>query len=60
MAGEMRFAEVRKMPEAKGYYLARIRGSHHLFEKPGGGLAPLPVHHGKVKYVYVRKIENLD
>jgi predicted RNA binding protein YcfA (HicA-like mRNA interferase family) len=35
MASEKRFPEVRKMREAKGYRLDRIRGSHHVFVKPG-------------------------
>ena len=59
MAGEMRFADVQKMLEAKGYFLHRIAGSHHLFKKPGGGSFAVPVHHGKVKPVYVRQIEKL-
>lgn len=48
------------MLESKGYRLDRIRGSHHVFEKPGLPPAIIPVHHGKVKYAYVHKIEKLD
>ena len=59
MAGEMRFPEVQKMLEAKGYFLHRIAGSHHVFKKPGVGTFAVPVHHGKVKPVYVRQIEKL-
>lgn len=59
MASEMRFSEVRKMLEAKGYRLARINGSHHIFAKPGAVHQSIPVHHGKVKPNYVRKIEKL-
>ena len=33
MASEMRFAEVRKMLEAKGYALHHVAGSHHIFKK---------------------------
>ena len=47
------------MLESKGYALDRITGSHHLFEKPGSLSVVVPVHHGKVKYGYVRKIEKL-
>ena len=47
------------MLEAKGYTLARISGSHHVFTKPGRLPASIPVHHGKVKHVYVRKIQKL-
>jgi predicted RNA binding protein YcfA (HicA-like mRNA interferase family) len=59
MAGEKRFRDVRKMLEAKGYNLARISGSHHIFTKPGALPVSVPVHHGKVKPAYVRQIEKL-
>lgn len=59
MAGEMRFPEVRKMLEARGYFLHRTTGSHHVFKKPGAGSFVLPVHHRKVKLVYVKQIEKL-
>ncbi len=59
MASEVRLAEVRKMLEAKGYFLERVRGSHHYFKKAGGGSFAVPVRHGKVKPIYVRKIEKL-
>jgi predicted RNA binding protein YcfA (HicA-like mRNA interferase family) len=59
MASERRFPEVRKMLEAKGYFLHRISGAHHVFRKPGVGSFAVPVHHGKVKPVYVRQIEKL-
>jgi predicted RNA binding protein YcfA (HicA-like mRNA interferase family) len=55
----MRFSEVRKMLEAKGYRLDRVNGSHHIFVKPGIGHESVPVHGGQVKYRYVRKIKNL-
>ena len=60
MASELRFWEVKKMLEAKGYQLARIRGSHRVFEKAGFRPVVIPVHHGKVKHAYVRKIESLE
>lgn len=59
MASEMRFSEVKKLLEAKGYRLVRIRGSHHVFVKPGCRNEIVPVHHGKVKPSYVREIEKL-
>ena len=59
MAGEMRFSEVRKTLEAKGYRLNRINGSHHIFVKPGVRHESIPVHYGKVKPHYVRQIEKL-
>ena len=59
MAGELRFPEVQKMLESKGYFLHRVAGSHHVFKKPGAGTFAVPVHHGKVKPVYVKQIEKL-
>lgn len=48
------------MLEAKGYRLARIPGSHHVFVKPGARSVPIPVHQGKVKPAYVRMVEKLE
>ena len=59
MPSEVRFSEVRKMLEARGYQLVRVRGSHHVFVKPGCEHQSIPMHGGKVKYGYVRKIEKL-
>jgi len=59
VASEKRFSEVRKMLSRKGYTLARIAGSHHVFLKPGESPVSIPVHKGKVKSYYVRKIEKL-
>lgn len=59
MPSEVRFQEVRRRFEAHGWYLDRIRGSHHVFSKPGRGSFPVPVHGGKVQAVYVKKIERL-
>jgi predicted RNA binding protein YcfA (HicA-like mRNA interferase family) len=60
MAGEKRFSEVRRMLESKGYTLARISGSHHVFTKAGARSVPIPVHNGKVKPAYVRLVEDLE
>ena len=60
MPGDVRFSEVRKALESKGYRLDRIRGSHHVFEKPGLPPVIIPVHQGKVKYAYVHKVQKLD
>jgi predicted RNA binding protein YcfA (HicA-like mRNA interferase family) len=60
MAGDMRFPEVRKMLEAKGYFLKRVTGSHHIFKKHGCRSLPIPVHNGKVHPAYVRMIEKLE
>jgi len=60
MPGEVRFAEVRRMLEGKGYSLARISGSHHVFTKPGARPVPIPVHRGMVKPAYVRLVQRLE
>jgi predicted RNA binding protein YcfA (HicA-like mRNA interferase family) len=56
MPSSVRFAEVRRLLEEHGYGLKRISGSHHIFDKPGERPVPIPVHDGKVKYVYLRQI----
>jgi predicted RNA binding protein YcfA (HicA-like mRNA interferase family) len=59
MPSDVRYSEVARMLAAKGYQLERVRGSHFQFTKAGIGTFTVPVHHGKVKYGYVRKIEKL-
>jgi predicted RNA binding protein YcfA (HicA-like mRNA interferase family) len=59
MPSPVRFAIVKKMLEARGYRLDRVKGSHHVFKKPGVLDESVPVHKGLVKYGYVRKIEKL-
>src|SRR5689334_14341032 len=56
MPSEVRFAEVRRLVERAGWVLVRIRGSHHVFKRPKGMIYVIPVHHGMVKYAYVREI----
>jgi len=60
MPGEVRFSEVKAMLEGKGYRLARISGSHHVFTKAGARAVPIPVHGGKVKPAYVRVVRKLE
>lgn len=59
MPSPVRFSEVKRMLEAKGYTLHRCRGSHYQFVKPGVGTFTVPVHHNLVKVIYVKKIEKL-
>ena len=33
--------------ERKGWTLQRVRGSHHIYGKPGHGPLPVPVHGNK-------------
>jgi predicted RNA binding protein YcfA (HicA-like mRNA interferase family) len=51
--------EVTRLLKVKGYRLARVSGSHHVFTRPGELPVSIPVHRGKVKAFYVRQIEKL-
>ncbi len=59
MPSPVRFAEVKRMLEARGYVLSRISGSHHIFTKKGVAPVTIPVHHGKVKPAYVRQVQKI-
>jgi predicted RNA binding protein YcfA (HicA-like mRNA interferase family) len=56
---EIRYIEIRRLLESHGWKLDRVRGSHHVFSKPGEGSFPVPVHNGKVKAVYGKKLEKI-
>lgn len=60
MASEVKFKDVRRMIEDKGYTLARISGSHRVFTKDGARSVPIPVHKGKVKHVYMQMVKKLE
>lgn len=59
MADSVRFATLRARLESAGWKLTRVRGSHHVFVKPGRLPISIPVHTNKVKAVYARKIEEI-
>ncbi len=59
MPGPVRFSEVRRLLESKGYMLRRCKGSHYQFVKPGVGTFTVPVHGNLVKVIYVKKIKEL-
>ena len=60
MPSEVRFNKVKKTLKEKGYYLDRVSGSHHIFEKNDGSKSiSIPVHKNKVKPCYVKDIEKL-
>jgi predicted RNA binding protein YcfA (HicA-like mRNA interferase family) len=59
MPSPVRFAEVRKMLESKGYVYLRSKDSHFHFVKPGVGTFTVPVHNNLVKAAYVKKIQKL-
>lgn len=57
MAADLDFKALRKRLEEHGWTLARISGSHHVFTRPGCQPISIPVHRGKVKAVYGRKVD---
>ena len=59
MPSEVRLWEVEKLLKQNGWRLTRISSSHHIFDRLGGPQVSIPVHHGRVKQVYVRKIEKI-
>jgi predicted RNA binding protein YcfA (HicA-like mRNA interferase family) len=59
MANEIRFSLVRKILEEHGWALTRIAGSHHVFTKADNLPISIPVHRGRVKAIYVRKVERI-
>ncbi|NJO55497.1 MAG: type II toxin-antitoxin system HicA family toxin, partial [Rhodospirillales bacterium] len=59
MPSDIQFKQVRRLLEAHGWVLSRIHGSHHIFTKPEAQTVSIPVHHRKVKAIYVKQIEKL-
>ena len=59
MASEESFATIKKQLESNGWSLTRINGSHHIFTKPNRMPISIPVHRGKVKNVYARKVDKI-
>ena len=57
MPSPVRFAVVRRLLESKGYRLARLTGSHHVFVKTGMPHVNIPVHQNQVKHVYYRQAQ---
>lgn len=53
------FSDVRQILEMHGWTLARTRGSHHLFTKPGMRTFPVPVHNGVVTRRYLEELCDL-
>jgi len=50
------FAEARRVLEAFGWTLDRIRGSHHHFTSPTGARLVIPLQRPTLQPVYVRQI----
>lgn len=59
MPSDWRYAEVKRLLESNGWFLDRVRGSHHIFAKAGKRTIIVPVHGGRVTYVYVRQIKKI-
>ncbi|MEM8782535.1 MAG: type II toxin-antitoxin system HicA family toxin [Planctomycetota bacterium] len=59
MPSPVPFRKVRKLLEDAGWMLVRIKGSHHVFQRPGHGTFSVPVHGGKVKAHYAKIAEKL-
>ena len=57
MPSDVRFAELKRLFESHGWTFARIRGSHHVFTKPGHRSYPVAVHQGKVRGAAARDIQ---
>ena len=58
MGSDVRLAIVTTLFKRYGWWLDRVKGSHHLFTD-GSQAYSVPVHHGKVKYVYYKQIKKL-
>jgi predicted RNA binding protein YcfA (HicA-like mRNA interferase family) len=52
------FADIRNLLEYEGFYLDRVKGSHHVFKYAETSFV-VPVHNNKVKAIYVRKVLEL-
>ena len=52
------FADIRTLLLQEGFHLDRVTGSHHIFKRPGITF-PIPVHHNRVKSVYVKRVIEL-
>lgn len=53
-----RFEEVRAVLEAYGWFLSRVSGSHHIFQR-GAAVFSLPYRKPTVKAPYVRRVLKL-
>ena len=56
---EMSIREVTNVLGFFGYKLDRIKGSHHIFAKPGYDTITVPAHRGKVAKVYLKDLKKL-
>jgi len=52
---DVRFEELDRLLRLYDWELDTIRGSHHVYKRPGGRLLVIPFHRPRVLAVYVRK-----
>lgn len=52
------FDDIRTLLSQEGFQLDRVTGSHHIFKRPGITFV-IPVHHNRVKSVYVKRVIDL-
>lgn len=55
----VRIGELQSLMEYYGFSLARVRGSHHTFRHDTLPNVVLPVHQGKIKSIYVKRVLEL-
>jgi predicted RNA binding protein YcfA (HicA-like mRNA interferase family) len=58
MGSPVKFSVIVALFKRHGWWLDRVRGSHHLFTN-GDQSYTVPVHSNKVKYVYYKQIKKL-
>ena len=52
----MKFNEICKYAEIRGWKLDRIRGSHHIYTKPGKRSVPIQKHSKEIEGAYLKRI----
>jgi predicted RNA binding protein YcfA (HicA-like mRNA interferase family) len=52
------FTDIRNLLEYEGFYLDRVTDSHHVFIY-AETIFVIPIHHNKVKEIYVHKVLEL-
>lgn len=57
MSSTVPFRDLEKRLVTHGWELVRINGSHHIFSGVNRPMLSIPVHKGKVKRVYAKKID---
>ncbi|WP_406538636.1 type II toxin-antitoxin system HicA family toxin [Fibrobacter sp.] len=52
----MKFIEICKYAEDRGWVLNRINGSHYIYVKPGKRSVPVQKHSKEIEGVYLKRI----